>query len=380
MNPTEVLESLSAAARSGPGALEHELRGLTVPVVGEDKALFIYQGPAQEVSLRLWISGVPSSQPFARLHGTEVWTLETDLDPNARVEYKIEVGHGPDRQLIRDPLNPTTAPDPFGANSVVQGFSYSTPEWTLDDPNAPRGSIIDQSIWSDSFGGERPTKVYLPALYRETRRYPLLVIHDGPDYLRFSNLQTVLDNLIHRLEIPPVVAALIESPNRLVEYGANDAHAGFVVDDLLPELSSRFPLLDDPLERCLVGASFGAVASLHTAWRRPGVFGKLLLQSGSFAFTDIGDHDGGPLLDPVVDFVNAFRKEPNHIADKVFMSAGIYEPLIYFNRSLLPVIQRTGARAQLVEAPDGHNWQNWRDRLRDGLTWLLPGPLWFVYQ
>ena len=380
MNPTEVLESLAAAAGSGPDSVDRVLQGLTVPVVGEDKALFIYRGPAQEVSLRLWISGVPSSQPLERLGATDVWTLETDLDPQARVEYKIEVAHGMDRQLIRDPLNPTTAPDPFGANSVVQGFSYSTPEWTVEHPDVPQGSVVEQSIWSGSFGEDRSIQVYTPALFRETRRYPLLVIHDGLDYLRFSNLQTVLDNLIHRLEIPPVVAALIQSPNRLVEYGANDAHAGFVVDDLVPELSKRYPLLDDPLERCLIGASFGAVASLHTAWRRPGVFGKLLLQSGSFAFTDIGDHDGGPLLDPVVDFMNAFRRDPQRVADKVFMSAGIYEPLIYFNRSLLPVIQRSGVQAQLVEAPDGHNWQNWRDRLRDGLTWLLPGPLWFVYQ
>jgi lipid-A-disaccharide synthase-like uncharacterized protein len=35
---------------------------------------------------------------------------------------------------------------------------------------------------------------------------------------------------------------------------------------------------------------FGAVASLHAAWRHPGSFGRLVLQSGSFAFSDIGHH------------------------------------------------------------------------------------------
>ena len=122
------------------------------------------------------------------------------------------------------------------------------------------------------------------------------------------------------------------------------------------------------------------MASLHAAWSSPGTFGKLLLQSGSFAFTDIGDHDYGPVFDPVVEFVNGFRKDPGRPADQIFLSAGIYESLIYFNRSLLPVLQGTGADVRLVEAQDGHSWVNWRDRLREGLTWLFPGPLWMVYE
>ncbi|MEO0351192.1 MAG: enterochelin esterase, partial [Cyanobacteria bacterium P01_A01_bin.15] len=63
-----------------------------------------------------------------------------------------------------------------------------------------------------------------------------------------------------------------------------------------------------------------------------------------------------------------------------FLSCGTYESLIVYNRSLLPMLQRTGAEATLVEAQDGHNWENWRDRLRAGLTWLFPGPLWMVYE
>ena len=54
-----------------------------------------------------------------------------------------------------------------------------------------------------------------------------------------------------------------------------------------------------------MGSSFGAVAALSTAYRHPEVYGSLLLQSGSFVFTDIGhQHGGGPPFDPVVRFVN----------------------------------------------------------------------------
>ena len=123
-----------------------------------------------------------------------------------------------------------------------------------------------------------------------------------------------------------------------------------------------------------------AVAALSTAWYHPGFFGRLLLQSGSFAFTDIGESERGPVFAPVVEFVNAFRDAPGRPVERVFLSCGVYESLIYENRSLVPLLQRTGMDVRFVEARDGHNWENWRDRLREGLSWLFPGPLWMVYE
>ena len=145
-------------------------------------------------------------------------------------------------------------------------------------------------------------------------------------------------------------------------------------------LEADYPVLSTPDARGLMGASFGAVASLSTAWRYPGVFGHLLLQSGSFAFTDIGKHDRGPVFDPVVDFVNEFRRAPGKPSESVYVSCGMYESLIYYNRSLVPLLQSTGMDVRFREAPDGHNWENWRDRLREGLSFVFPGPLWLVYE
>ena len=53
---------------------------------------------------------------------------------------------------------------------------------------------------------------------------------------------------------------------------------------------------------------------------------------------------------------------------------------IYENRSIVPVLQSTGMDVRYTEASDGHNWENWRDRLREGLSWLFPGPLLLVYE
>jgi enterochelin esterase family protein len=235
-------------------------------------------------------------------------------------------------------------------------------------------------IDSRAFEGRRDVHVYLPARYRKSRRYPLLVVHDGPDYLRYADLKTVLDNLIHRLEIPAMVVALTQSPDRLVEYTGDPRHARFIGEELLPALADRFPLVDDSSARGLMGASLGGVAALHTASKYPDLFGQLLLQSGSFAFSDLGHHKKGPVFDPVVRFINEYRKKPFALADKIYLSCGIYESLIYENRSLVPLLQAQAMQINFEEARDAHNWENWRDRLRNGLTWLFPGPLWMVYE
>jgi enterochelin esterase family protein len=205
-------------------------------------------------------------------------------------------------------------------------------------------------------------------------------VHDGVDYVNFAALKVVLDNLIQALEIPPLLAALIQSPDRLREYGADDRHARFLGTELLPFMAANYPLIDEPRARGIMGASFGGVASLHAAWRNPGLFGRLLLQSGSFAFSDFGRHQRGPVFDPVAEFMNEFREQPGVPAQRIYLSCGIYESLIYENRSLVPRLQEQGIDVRFEEARDAHNWENWRDRLRNGLSWLFPGPLWLVYE
>lgn len=360
--------------------LDEFVRTHDFPLVDGRTVTFVWVGAADEVRLQHWIHGLTASQPFQRLQRAPLWWLTIDIPEGSRVEYKLEIVRGETHQLVQDPLNPNLARDPYGANSVVRAAGYEDPDWTHHDPEARLGEVQEFGIESRAFGETRPVLVYLPARFRTSRRYPLLVVHDGPDYVKFASLRTVLDNLIHRLEIQPLVVALIQSPNRLQEYADDERHAGFLADELVPALEARYPLVAQPTARCLMGASFGAVASLAAAWRRPGVFENLLLQSGSFVFTDIGGHDRGPLFDPVVKFVNAFRATPGRPAEHVYVSCGTYESLIYYNRSLVPLLQSTGMQVRFTEARDGHNWENWRDRLREGLSYLFPGPLWMVYE
>jgi len=351
-----------------------------VPLVSDDRVTFIYYGAAEQVHLRHWIYGLPGHQPFSRVGETDLWFREVELPENSRVEYKIEVvkdGHG---HWLLDPLNPRRAHDPFGANSVCHGVGYVRPEWTLPQPGTREGTLDAVRLKSHAFGTERIVPLYLPARFRKTGRYPLLVVHDGSDYVEYASLKVVLDNLIDRLEIPPLIAALSNPADRLVEYPGDPRHARHLTEELVPHLEAKLPVVRRPDARGIVGASFGAVASLYTAWRYPGFYGRMLLQSGSFAFTDIGPHHRSREFDPVVNFINAFRKDPGKPAERAFVSCGTYESLIYENRSMMPFFQRIGLDVRFVEARDGHNWENWRDRLREGLSWLFPGPLWMTYE
>ncbi len=350
------------------------------PLVDGTDVTFVFRGAADSVNLRCWISGLDTAQPFQALAGTDLWATTIELPKGSRIEYKLEVTRQGKRKLILDPLNKVIAHDPFGANSVCQGFGYERPEWASHDPLSRLGALEQKRIDSQAFGEARDIQVYLPATFRKNRRYPLLIVHDGDDYLRYADLKIVLDNLTHRLEIPPMIVALTQSPDRLAEYAGNDKHAQFLAEDLLPFMSTEYPLMDSVDSRCVMGASFGGVATLHAAWRYPEHFGCLLLQSGSFAFSDLGRHKRGPVFDPVVRFMNEFREQPCRPADRVFMSCGVYESLIYENRSLVPHLQSKGVDLRFEEARDAHNWENWRDRLRIGLSWLMPGPAWLVYE
>ena len=355
--------------------------GKKFPLVEGTGATFVWLGHADGVSLRHWIYGLESSNSLSRIPNTDLWFLTMEIPPGSRIEYKFEIHRGGGSEWIEDPLNPNRARDPFGANSVLQGEGYEAPVWARRDPLVREGTLDHFSIDSRAFGGPRGGKVYLPARFRTTRRYPLLVVHDGSDYLNYAGMKTVLDNLIHRLEIPDLVVAFSDSPDRLREYANDERHATFINEELVPEMARRFPLLERPAARGIMGASFGAIAAFSTAVRYPGFWGRQLLQSGSFAFTDIGrSNRRGPLFDRVVEFVNQYRAEPVAVSERICMTCGVYESLIYENRSLLPLLDSTGMQVRFVEARDGHNWENWRDRLREGLSWLFPGPLMFIYE
>ena len=257
-------------------ALQRFLERHGVPIQGEGLTTFVFVGEADRVDLEHWIYGLPGTQPFDRVAGTTLWHLSIDLP--ARVADRVQARGSPatgTASTILDPLNPRLAHDPFGANSVCSTEGYQTPEWAGPGSRfaGPARSSTSRSRALRS-GAAGPIRVYLPARYRAGRRYPLLVVHDGSDYLRYSSLQTCARQPDHparggaadrRLDRPgkPAQGVRRRSPPRPSHHRGGAPSAA----------PTATRCVDEPGGRGLMGASLGAVASLSHRLDAPGDLG-----------------------------------------------------------------------------------------------------------
>ena len=130
------IRELEGRGAVGAEAIDEFLAAHEFPIVEDTSVTFVWRGSATRVSLRHWIYGLPSSQPFKRLAPTDLWYLTLELPESSRVEYKIEVVRGRFAEWVEDPLNPRRARDPFGAISVCHTRGYEVPEWTRSEPDA----------------------------------------------------------------------------------------------------------------------------------------------------------------------------------------------------------------------------------------------------
>ena len=357
-------EELSELAGASPEEVERFIAEQSFPLVAPGRATFLYRGEAQAVSLRPMIAGFPGPHQFHRLNGHDLWWLGLHLPDGARLEYKLEILADHHAEWVNDPLNPLTTTNPFGTNSVCRAHGYQVPDFAQIHEGTPTGDFVD--IWVPSaMGDERKLTVYQPAAFAGEGELPLIFVHDGGDYLTYGSTALVLDNLINWGRIPPVLVAFSWPGERLLEYAANPSHADFVVKEAFPVLEERYRI---SRTRVLAGASLGAVAALHTAWRHPGAFTGLILQSGTFAQTP-GWGVAQGILGPIAALLH--RLEPSALPPKVFVSCGTYERMIGENRFMAERLRRAGLSVKYEESRDGHTWEAWRDRLQDALTWVL---------
>ncbi|HEX5672325.1 MAG TPA: alpha/beta hydrolase-fold protein, partial [Acidimicrobiia bacterium] len=212
---------------------------------------------------------------------------------------------------------------------------------------------------------------YLPTGFQRGTTLPLLVVHDGNDFLQHANVLSAIDFELTAGAIAPIAVLLIDPWERLAEYGASRDHAIHVVEEVLPHVQRRVGLLSRPGERALIGASMGAVASLATAWHFPRQFGRVGLISGTFVHT-LNDNWPAEIFAPVTEFLESFAREPRLHDYRAFTSVGRYEGLVDFHRRLNPLLRAARLQLHSVETWDGHHWGAWRDRLSDCLRFLFP--------
>jgi enterochelin esterase family protein len=178
---------------------------------------------------------------------------------------------------------------------------------SLPQDGVPKGEIKGPFTLPDckSFPGTQHTYwVYVPTQYDPKKPARLMVFNDGQAYMNPDadlRAQNVMDNLIHRREIPVMIGVFInpgrkpEQPeptisnwgdrdtNRPEEYNSlDDRYARVMVDELLPALEKDYNISKDPEHRGIGGSSSGAIAAFTVAWERPNQFHKVLSFIGTY--------------------------------------------------------------------------------------------------
>jgi enterochelin esterase-like enzyme len=308
---------------------------------------------------------------FERETGT--WRLDFPRPDADRLEYLfgLEWQDGHD-ELICDPTNPLRAPGPFGDKSVIEFDGYEPPVWLA----APAPD--DEELWlgqTEATGIRRslPTILWSPPDTDPDEPLPLLVVNDGPEYAELSALLRYLRWLVTEGQAPPLRAALLGPVDRDEIYSASPRYARSLGDDVLPAIEARAPSTHPERPRIGMGASLGALAAFHAHRARPGAFGGLFLQSGSYFRPRSDRHETNFRPFPRISrFVGQVLAEQDwHAPIPVTMTCGTVEENLRNNRTLKGALVGQGYDVLLVENRDGHNWVGWRDAFHPHLRDLL---------
>jgi enterochelin esterase-like enzyme len=335
------------------------------PRVEGTRVVFSMPDPDRALAgVRLWQEvGLPADQlDFSYAAGR--WRLAVERPAVTRMEYQFELAHpGGDRETVTDPGNPLLVGGAFGDKSVVEFPGYAPPDW-LAAPAPPPGRQRKVALGrvAGRDGIVPPVTLWTPPGVRSDRALPLLLVHDGPEYVRLAAFTRYLATGVAGGWLPPLRAALLgPGGDRDRWYSADPDYAAALHDVVLPAVTARAATT----ARVGVGVSLGALAMLHAHRTYPGLVDALFLQSGSFFQPRYDAHEKRfPYYERIVEFVATVTADGVHAV----LTCGAVEENLHNNRLMAATL-----RAPLHVTPDAHNYTSWRDALHPHLTGLLRG-------
>ncbi len=329
------------------------------PVIEGETATFIWQGrtaPRLVDDPHNW-EEYPQTMQRVR---PGLWSFSMRLVNDAYIEYGFLDPKSGER--IADPLNPKRIWN--GTNSYNHFFYMpggGLNSLTRPVVGVPRGTMARFQVPTKEYvvGIERRVILYQPPVKEPV---PLVIVYDGPDYLKRASLNIIVDNLIAQKRVRPFAMAMIKNGGqaRNLEYSCSESTLGFVSDCIIPLAKERL-FLTSPRGGAygVMGASMGGLMALYTGLRLPKVFGKVLIQSGAFIFSG---------YESVL--VDLIRHLPPSKID-IWMNAGLYEWLLEGNRWMHALLKEKNYNVKYREFSGGHNYTCWRNELWRGLEALF---------
>lgn len=249
------------------------------------------------------------------------------------------------------------------------------------------------------FNNTRSIRVLLPPGYdaaeNALRRYPVFYFTDGVAAWDAWSVPSTVRNLWSSRSIPPFSFVGIDNGgstrestrpvhDRASEYlpypdqswtesppeARGSRFPEFLFNDVMAMIDSTFRTTRQARCTGLAGASYGAVAALHTAIRYPARFGLLLLESPSLHIGDgrLLTDAAGSIAWPVRVYIGVGTAEGDTPEARARM--------VKDARALRDVIERAAPRTHVAfsEIEGATHWYDaWRERLPKALISLLAG-------
>ena len=291
-----------------------------------------------------------------RVPNTDWYFLETAVAAGARIEYLVARGMS---DYAPDPHNPRrTALRGISPASEFVAPGYLPPPEFEDPPVASPGRIDEATVESRALGAPCAVSVYTPPGYQQNGNYPVAVFHGGIHIAKAGVAQRVLDWLIDRAAIKPVVAVFADSWPKDNGKASAERLRTFLSNELPPWLASHYGVAPDAARRAILGLSYGAKDALDAAVTTR-AFGQvgLLIPGRRMTRADIKA------------FVAASARGPRL---RVTILAGLYDgPNVATARRAREALAAAGHAVNYIEVPEGHNQGTWRNHLRDVLLALF---------
>jgi len=319
--------------------------------------VFFYSGEAEHVSMagdaNQWN---PVIDTLKQVAGTDFWYLRKIYPVDSRLDYKLVVNN---TSWILDPRNPATIGSGYGMNSelVMPGYVRS-PEF-LYDSSIAHGIVFDTAFWSDELKNSRAVTVYTPAIaFRlDGEKYPVILFHDGKDFISLGSAVNILDYMIAKELIKPVIAVFIPPVNRDEEYHGKkkDNYTDFIINIVFPWLERKFAASSDPEERVVAGISDGGNISLWMAVTRPDFFGNVAAFSSNI----------------IPEIIHKLEKDTFKL--KLYLDIGRYDLdiLIPMAINIKKILDEKKYDHLFYEWNEGHSWGSWRSHLDIALIYFF---------
>ena len=341
-------------------------------------------------------------KPMARLLDTDLWYKTFRLQKGARFVYRLATNLPDPKEwtslgrfvsaMRSDPLNPLQFAERANELNPYEVTFYSAAElpsaesqfWSVARPKVPTGRVQRQTFTSKVLGNERPIWIYTPHSYSADKQpYGLLVLSDGGLYVNAARVATTLDNLIAAGVIPPLVAVMLNNPNRGRELSCSSEYADFLAQEIVPWARANYHATDRPEQTIIGGVSLGGLAAAFVGFKHPEVFANVLSQSGSFWWKPDNEKDWEWLTHQFA--ANArlplrFSFEAGLLENTSGGPPGrpIPPPLLMANRNLRDTLLSKGYSVHYTEFNGNHTLFNWRGTLASHLIALVgikPAPM-----